>query len=170
MCFSYNSSDIPSQGKPSPCSRRLKIMTWNMEGHQTKNDDYQYTNKFKIMHIRKMFQSHDILCLTETWTNVNTECNISLPGYKSFCLSRSNKHVNANRDSGGIAVLVKNEILKHVNQLPSTNVNSMWFKLDKSYCGTTRDIYLSTIYIPPEYSSTNVNSISDNWDTLTLTY
>ncbi len=154
------------QGRPNSCSRGLKILTWNMEGYKTKNTDYQYTNKFNINYVKSMFNLHDIICVTETWTNVNTECNISLQGYKSFCLSRTDKHVNANRDSGGIAVLIKNDILKYVQRQPSLDINSIWFKLDKSFCGTIRDIYIGAIYIPPEYSSSHINSTLDDWDML----
>ncbi len=170
MCFYRNNRNMPKTRKsgnlPDPSRRKLKLLTWNMEGHKTKNSDDGYTNKLNVLYIKTMFNSHDIICLNETWTNTNTECNISLQGYEPFCLSRSSRHRNSNRDSGGIAVLIKNDILKYIQRQPSSNENSMWFKLSKSLCGINKDIYIGAIYIPPEHSSSNVNNIQDSWDVI----
>ncbi len=168
MCFSRNYRNSESHGSTysSHVQKRISILTWNIEGHKTLNSDDGNVNKFNAVHIKKMFSKHEIICLSETWTNIDTECNICLQGYEPFCQSRSGKHVKSNRESGGLAILVKNSILKFVQRQPSTSENTIWLKIYKDLCNTTKDIYLGSVYLPPEYSSYNRNNLSNYWDNI----
>ncbi len=144
MCFNRNYHDMDSYGRTdiSHVQKQLSILTWNMEGHKIRNSDDGNVNKMNVMYIKKMFCSHEIICLSETWTNSITECNIYLQGYEPFCQSRTEKHVKSNRESGGLAILVKNNILKYVQRQPTASENTIWLKIDKKNC-----VILSRIFI-----------------------
>ena len=144
--------------------KELRILTWNLEGHKTKNLDYGSDNKLNTMYIKHMFESYDLIILTETWTNNNTESNICMKGYQPFCSSREYRHSQANRDSGGVAILVKSYLLKYVKRQPNLHDGSIWLKIDKAVLGFDKDLYLGAIYLPPEHSSYNVNNILNEWD------
>ena len=77
----------------------------------------------------KCLTGFDIVGLVET--HCGPENGISIPGYRTFSLSRP-KSKNANKYHGGIAILYKNELrsgIKHVK----TNSVGIWVKLDKHF-------------------------------------
>ncbi len=144
--------------------RQLRLLTWNIEGYKTKNLDYGSDNKLNTMYIKHMFENYDIVILTETWTNSTTENKICMQGYHPFHNSRKEKHRHAIRDSGGVAVLVKTELLRFIKREPCLHEGSIWLKLDKTLWGNNRDVYLGAMYLPPEYSSYSTNNILNEWD------
>ena len=68
-----------------------------------------------------------------TWQDNADNTNVN--GFKQFSSSstRKYKHKNAKRNSGGIAVLVKNNIAKGISKLNSASEDIIWLKLDKEY-------------------------------------
>ncbi len=162
MCFnrnlSYHINDTSSNGT------NLKILTWNIEGYMTKKSDENTENKLNISYVKKMCTSYDVIILTETWTNSITETDINITGYRPFYCSRTLKHKDANRESGGIAVLVKNYLLKYIKRQPTASEDSIWLKIDRSIASANKDIYLGAIYLPPEKSSYYANQTIDSWD------
>ena len=160
MCLNSNSEN---------CDRthdKIKILTWNVEGFMTKNNDEGVCNKLNVLYVNRMLKKFDIVCLNETWTNADTEKDIQLQGFEPFCSSRCYRNKKANRDSGGVAILVKNNFLKFVSRQPNVYEDSIWLKIDKNLFGTNKDIYLCNFYLPPENSSSNINSDLDKWDLL----
>ena len=111
-----------------------------------------------------MLKKFDIVCLSETWTNPDTEKDIKLSEYEPFCNSRACKNKKANRDSGGVAILIRKTLLKFVSRQPNVYEDAIWLKIDRTLFGTQKDIYLCNLYLPPEKSSSNVNSDLDKWD------
>ncbi len=160
MCLgnhSYNNVNPLPQGK-------IRILTWNVEGYTIKNSDEGVRNKLNISYVNKMLKDSDIVCLNETWTNTDTEKDIHLSEFEPFCNSRKYKNKKANRDSGGVAMLIRKTLLKFVTRLPNFYEDAIWVKLDKTLFGSEKDIYLCNLYLPPEKSSSTLNSNLDNWD------
>ncbi len=124
----------------------LKILTWNIEGLFKGN-----LNKLDVPQIRKIITQFDIVCLQETW--YGNKFDIS--GYKTLVASRSQQHKNRWRDSGGIAILIRNNIWKqcHVKEQKSASDDFLWLKLDKRGFKLKNDLFLCTSYLIPEKSS-----------------
>ena len=90
----------------------LNLSLFNVQGFVTK-----YTNKLQSEELVKIFQSNDIILLTEIWTN--DLCEISVDGFSVFQLN-SKKH-NAKRYSGGIALYIKNSLMRLCELLKKEN-------------------------------------------------
>ena len=116
----------------------LSISSWNVNGLGQKHRDEEFIEKIK----------YDINILIETWKG---DCSdIKIPNYNSFCKYRIRKK-RARRNSGGIIVYVKKDIVKGIEYMKniSRSRNRLWLKLDKSFFGIDEDIYLCGIYVPP---------------------
>ena len=59
----------------------------------------------------EFIREYDIIFLTETMKG--NDYTLVLPGYQVYHVSRSFKHKNASRASGGIGILVANKFEKH---------------------------------------------------------
>ena len=97
MCFTRNFCHREN----TLTGEKLKILTWNVEGYMTKNNDENCCNKLNVSYVNRLLQKYDIVCLNETWTNCDTEKDIHLSNFVPFCSSRKYRHNKANRDSGG---------------------------------------------------------------------
>lgn len=78
------------------------------------------------------------------------------------CIMKNRKQKVA-RKSGGIAVLIKNEIYKHFSPLDSECEYIQWFKLSKMLCNTNEDVIFGAVYIPPENSDYSSESIIEQF-------
>ena len=88
---------------------------------------------------------HDIICLTESWTNKKSI--IDLNGYSRPIHSyRRYQHRRAKRSSGGIIIYIKDTIRKGVSLVRNDLDCIVWLKLDKTYFKNESDIYLAVIY------------------------
>lgn len=63
------------------------------------------------------------------------------------------------RKSGGIAVLVRNEIFKFFSSIDSDCEYVQWFKMSKCLFNTTEDVMFGAVYIPPAKSDYRVDEI-----------
>ncbi len=122
----------------------LKILSWNIEGLYKGN-----LCKLDIPNIRKLILEFDIVCLVETWYVGLFDVN----GFKTYVSNRSYRHKKAKRESGGTAILVKNEIKKHINKQLSSSDDCIWMKLDRKYFDLKQNLYLCCSYLIPEKSS-----------------
>ena len=117
----------------------------------------------KIENFNKIVVGHDILALTETQCDKNT--NISISGYYVFKNSRP-KHKKAKRHSGGIAVCITQELKSAARQIPSRSNDIIWIKLKHDELQLEQDIIVGTIYISPANSTYTHGQIETVWDVL----
>ena len=94
----------------------------------------------------------DILCFLETWAD--TLKQFSIDGYRCFDSIRI-KHTNAFRNSGGIAVFVRNSLsdIFSVEQLKSASENIIWLKFDCKRVLSGCSYMIGFVYMSPEGSS-----------------
>ena len=96
------------------------------------------------------FREYDIIFLTETMKS--NDYTLVLPGYQFHHMSRTFKHKNASRASGGIGILVANKFEKHT-KIDSTYDHLVWLtitresyqkniKIGCAYIHTTRKLYI----------------------------
>ena len=91
-----------------------------------------------------IYDNFDIVCLSETKLDLIDEANISIDGFSPFYHHRKS-YV---RKSGGLAILVNNNILPLTKVLkPSDNEYVQWLKVDPSILGF--GLIIGAVYIPP---------------------
>ena len=122
----------------------LKIGTWNIEGLSAKLDDSDFISKIT---------NFDLITLVETWLPYGFN-NINIPGYKSFSMCRKDISQRSRRGSGGITILVRSNLRKRIKFLEKDSSEEfVWWKLDKSFFKMSHDIYICSVYVPPQNSS-----------------
>ena len=75
----------------------IRIAFLNVEGLVTKK-----VNKLQCDEIKTLFQNNDIVMFNETWTSESS--NLDVENFEHFALHRTQRKLNAKRDSGGIIV------------------------------------------------------------------
>jgi exonuclease III len=119
----------------------LKIGQWNLNGITEINS---YFKKRIITGL-----DYDIVCLSETHLRDNQEFNVD--GYTSFLHNREYIHRNAVKGSGGVAVLVKDNLFSEYNVgIIARYEGILGLKLCHKKSEFTSVIF--SCYLPPESS------------------
>ena len=117
--------------------RELKFCSWNICGlTEAKLYDEILGNFFK---------SFDFIFLTETCA-----CDIdnyNIEGYVFFNYSRRQVHHNARRNSGGIGIFIRNDIVEGDEMRKNMDDVIVWIKLKREFFGLPRYIYISQLSI-----------------------
>ena len=129
-------------------SETLKFLSFNVENLEPKLDEPSFID---------LLYKHDVCVLTETWKNDDTKIN--LPGFWDISQIRP-KHRKAIRHSGGITIFVKEKLRQGVKVVQNTE-GFLWLKLDKTFFNIDQDIYMCAAYIPPQYTTKNINNKTD---------
>ena len=88
--------------------------------------------------------------LAEYWSMKGNDYTLVLPGYQVYHVSRSFKHKNASRASGGIGILVAKKFEKTYWNIYSTYDHLVWLTVTTEYY--QKNIKIGCAYIPPENS------------------
>ena len=103
--------------------------------------------KSKYPDFNSLIEPFDLFCITET------KCDkydiISSKNHIFLSKPRTQKFI---RKSGGIGLLVKQNISKYVETIDSDCEYIMWIKLNKAIFNIDNDIIMGIIYIPPDQS------------------
>ncbi|CAB3984286.1 Hypothetical predicted protein [Paramuricea clavata] len=119
----------------------LKFCSWNIEGLLGKLDDEEFLTTIN---------SFDCITLVENW--LKNDSTVNIQGFYSFSKCRQ-KHDRAWRNSGGITVLVGSELRKGIRFFDKeSNEQFIWWKLDKDFFHMKRDLFICSVYIPPQNS------------------
>lgn len=89
----------------------------------------------------------DVIILTET--KLDEVDILEIPGYKIF---RKDRKVCSVRASGGVCIMVRNEIADHCVLIQSESKHSVWCKVNKDILNIDKDLICGACYIPPENS------------------
>ena len=140
----------------SATDRCLKVCHWNIEGLQSrivgpKCDDDNFL---------KVVAGHDVIILTET--HADSDTYIKIPGYYSFHIKRP-KHINAKKHSGGIAIIVKDNLKDSVTFIKSATTSIGWLKLNKDVAEMNEDLFIGAVYFSPINSSFSERNDKDEW-------
>ena len=79
--------------------------------------------------------------------------NFDIDGFTYYELHRTEKKVSCTRNSGGIIVYVRNELVCDDILFLKCNDSHLWLKINKTCLGFVNDIYICLCYIPPSNSS-----------------
>ena len=119
-------------------------------------------NKLRSPELIHIFENHNIVLFTETWTNDYSD--IMVDGFSSFVLNRTVKHPNAKRDSGGLIIYISNDLIDKVTLFKTVSDCLLWLKLDGSLFDSNEDFYIALCYNPPEGSSREMYSDGSIFD------
>ena len=116
---------------------KISIMSWNIQ-----DSIGDQTNKFEVPEFLSVISNNSFICLQETKSQVKIE------GFISYNSNRKNSR------SGGVCILVKNDLRKGVSQIFCKESDDIvTVKLDKHFFRMEFDIYLTCFYISPITSS-----------------
>ena len=86
-------------------------------------------SKLRAPDFEEYIQQYDIVCLTET--KLGKGDTVSLNNFEIFAQNRDKcKHA-----SGGVAVLVKNDLVRHVEIVHGEAEFALWFKIKPELLG-----------------------------------
>ena len=98
----------------------------------------------------------DILCVAET--KLLGQADLKVDNYTWFGHNRSQLHVNARTGSGGVGILVKNELLYTFDAaiIDNTHEGILWIQFKEKVSGEKFNICVC--YLPPEGSTRNIDA------------
>ena len=79
----------------------IKLCSWNVYG--------LHENKLCDDILGAFLKLHDMIFVTETWAS--DEDSFNLDGYAYHDFSRKVKHTNAKRNSGGIGIFIRKDLM-----------------------------------------------------------
>ena len=99
--------------------------------------------KYQDSDTMNLLNTHDIICLQEI------RQDIPVP---NFCDYSS---VRLNKKTGGVAILIKDNLAEGLSIIETTNPDIIVGKLQKSFFGLDKDLYIVNTYARPENASGN---------------
>ena len=124
----------------------LKLGMYNINSNRTSC----YESKVQHPDFHNVTKDLDIIGVTETHSS--SESEIQKPGYHHFAIVRK-KAALARSHSGGIAVLIRNHLATHATMCHWSNPSCLAIRLQGLVLNYEKDLYVLTVYIPPEGSS-----------------
>ena len=123
---------------------------WNISGLKNKLSNnplcYEYYD------FAEFIMKFDIFGFVETWSDYKNEFCIN--GYTLFDSVRK-KHAKAIKNSGGLCLFVKSDIVKLCKpvRLTSNSLNILWVKFNTKDVISEYNIIIGLVYMSPEGSS-----------------
>ena len=109
-----------------------------------------YDSKVQHADFTDLTNDLDVIGITETHSSM--ESDVQKQGYKHFAVVRK-KAPLARAHSGGIAVLVRNSLAPHTSMCEWSNPCCLTVRINGSALDLSQDLYIVTVYVPPENSS-----------------
>ena len=102
-------------------TNKLRLLSWNIQSRNSKHEG----NKTRIRDFNNIFINHDIVCFQES------RKPIKLENFKTFNSNRP----GGPKSGGGVAIMVRNEIIKGVSQYKTGHIpDVLAIKLKDRYC------------------------------------
>lgn len=124
----------------------LRCSLLNCQGLATKR-----TNKLNTDEFKNIFNSSDIVLLTETWTNSFSD--IAVCNFESYVLHRYEKKKKSKRNSGGIILYIRDQYVTRDTLVYTSNDDIIWVKISKHALALDNDLYVCLCYVTPDNSS-----------------
>ena len=125
-----------------------------------------YDSKVQHADFTDLTRDLDVIGITETHSSM--ESDVQKQGYKHFAVVRK-KATLARAHSGGIAVLVRNSLASHTSMCEWSNPCCLTIRVNGAALDLAHDLYIVTVYVPPENSSYLKSTGTDPFDLLHLT-
>ena len=109
------------------------------------------TNKLKSPELIETFKNHDVVLLTETWTNSFSD--LTVDNFEYFVLNRTNYKKNSKRASGGIIVYVRNKLVSKDTLVFKSCDDIICIKIPGACLSLQQDLFVCLCYVVPDVSS-----------------
>ena len=111
-------------------------------------------SKLILPDLQNIISQYNLVCLCETFClSEDYEDQLNdlkwIPRYKLIHTPRS----SFKRPSGGIAIAIRKYITNYVTFIPNDCEHLLWCKIDRCILGLDEDLYLASVYVPPENSN-----------------
>ena len=126
-----------------------KISSWNINGYNSK----LLGNKLCDVDFLNEIEGRDIVGLCETHIHESILDKLAIPGYVRVAYKNKQLKTKMNKGHGGLAVFVKEHLLRYVVPQINKNEDSIWIKIKKEILDRKEDIFLATVYINPHKSN-----------------
>ena len=136
----------------------LRCGLLNIQGLRTKR-----TNKLLSEELAAVFKNHDILLLTETWSNDYDD--LSVNNFEHFALHRTENVHSSKRSSGGL-VYVRSELVSSDTLVFQSQDDIACIKINGDLLGLQTDLYVCLSYVIPENSSRQAHMDTHTFDRL----
>ncbi len=114
----------------------IKLLHWNIQG---------LCNKTSYDYIQNLLLEHDIIMLSETW--VDPDSDHTFKNYTCINLRRKFKNKNALRYSGGILIMNKNSIYRKGAECVFKQCDHLCIvKLKKDFYSMSYDIFIICLF------------------------
>ena len=124
----------------------LRCALLNCQGLVTKR-----TNKIKSSEFQHIFNSNDIVLLTETWTDQFSE--ITEDNFEYFVLHREEKKGKSKRNSGGIILYIRDKYVSSDTLIYTSQDDILWVKISNTVLSLDNDLHICLCYVIPDDSS-----------------
>ena len=128
--------------------KKLKFCTWNIHGYKSR----QIGNKLQHDDFLEIQKDVDFIGLTETHIYDEILDKLCIPGFRLIAYKNRNKNLKSNIASGGIAVFVREKLVKLFSPIKNDNKDIVWVKIKKEISGEKSDIFIGTCYFSPSRS------------------
>ena len=122
-------------------SGNFSFVHWNVNGLFPKLSDVDFTSFITLF---------DFICLVETFMVDFTQFDL-FPNYKVFCKAAIN-FPGRGRASGGVLVLIRNELLPFFCSIECKHANTLLFTVAGKLLGVDKDTLCICAYVPPDGS------------------
>ena len=139
----------------------MNVICWNVAGFNAK----------KMIDVCDFFKEAELICILETWLDKKGASNVlNLEGYKMQCVIEPCRRSSRGRGSGGITLLVKNDVIDYCTVItpPCLNSNVLWVGVKNDF----NDYVIGFVYNPPQSSNFHIPNFyaqlntAMNWITL----
>jgi len=137
----------------------LRCAVLNINGLRTKR-----CNKLDLPELTHVFQSNDIVLLTETWSGVYHDLHVD--GFDCFILHRDENLLSCKRPSGGLAVYVRYKFVLNDTPYFQSQDDILCIKLAADKVNLQNDVYICLCYVIPENSSRQAFVTTHTYDRL----
>ena len=107
--------------------KALKISSWNINGITSK----YLGNKLYDTDFLNELEGSEIVGITETHVHKGIQDILAIPGYIRVAYKYKPLKTKMNKGYGGLAVFVKENLIRHIVPQQNTNDDSIWIKIKK---------------------------------------
>ena len=120
------------------------MISWNINGLNRKLGDIEFIN---------YCDQYDILLLSETWLYEKLFINTKIKGYHDVHIyGNKTNNTSKGRCSGGLSLYFKDYLSPYITLVEKNQIGIMWIKLSKLLFNSRDDVFLCSVYIPPQRS------------------
>lgn len=149
----FNRSTVNNTKFSMDNEEKISFCLWNINVLTTE----------KLSCIHSLIEKFDLIAVIETWLKEHHCHSLLLNGYTLQCFYHTSISHRVNRGSGGIAVYIKDQIVRGVEKVQDKNLKAIedrvWFRLHRSFFSLENDLYLGVWYIPPLHSCRHIQMV-----------